>query len=289
MRACRGPFSALIVISVTVLVVTGLYGAGRQVPEPGQLLTTSYGRTLLLKTALLAAVGGLGLANSALLHGWRLARPGRLVREGGAAPSRRLIIAEALVGAVLLAAAGLLADTAPPHTAAPAVPLAAARAYNTTVDDLVVSVSATPNRPGINGFTVLAASSRRPPPAPIAGVTLRLSGSGKSVTIPLREIEPGRYFGAGRLGPAGPIKITAAIRRAGERLTVTMPWRLSPKAAPPAAPTQEHHLAPYVNAIALCVLLLALGVGMQRIVVHRRRRRPGLPSPVQAEILEDAR
>src|SRR5215813_13895623 len=48
-RACRGPFSTLVVISVTVLVVTGLYGAGRQVPEPGQLLTTSYGRTLLLK------------------------------------------------------------------------------------------------------------------------------------------------------------------------------------------------------------------------------------------------
>src|SRR5262249_22627575 len=65
-RACRGPFSTLVVISVTVLVVTGLYGAGRQVPEPGQLLSTSYGRTLLLKTALLAAVGCLGLANSAL-------------------------------------------------------------------------------------------------------------------------------------------------------------------------------------------------------------------------------
>jgi copper transport protein len=270
-------------------VVTGLYGAGRQVPEPGQLLSTTYGRTLLLKTALLAAVGGLGLANSALLHGRRLARPGRLVREGGAAPSRRLIIAEALVGAVLLAAAGLLADTAPPSPAAPAAPVAEPRAYNTTVDDLVVWVSATPNRPGINGFTVLAASSRRPPPAPIDGVTLRLGMSGESVTIPLREIEPGRYFGAGRLGPAGPIKITVAIRRAGDRLTVTMPWHLSPKAAPPAVPTQEHHLAPYVNVIALCVLLLALGAGVQRIVVHRRRRQPGLPSPAPAEILEDAR
>ena len=68
-----------------------------------------------------------------------------------------------------------------------------------------------------------------------------------------------------------------------------MPWRLAPKAAPPKAPTQEHRLAPYVNAIALCVLLLALGVGVQRIVVHRRRRPPGLPSPAPAEILEDVR
>jgi hypothetical protein len=45
-----------------------------------------------------------------------------------------------------------------------------------------------------------------------------------------------------------------------------------------------------VNAAALCVLLLALGAGVQYIVVHRRRRRrPGMDSPAPAEILEDAR
>jgi copper transport protein len=290
-RACRGPFSTLIVISVAVLVVTGLYGAGRQVPEPGQLLSTTYGRTLLLKTVLLAAVGGLGLANSALLHGRRLGRPGRLVRApGGAAPSRRLIIAEASVGAVLLAAAGLLAETAPPRTAAPAIPLAKPQAYDTTVDDLVVSVSATPNRPGANGFTVLAASSRRPPPAPIDGVTLKLGRSGESGTLPLHQIEPGRYFGTGRLDSAGPITITAVVRRAGERLTVTMPWRVSPKAVPPTVPRQEHRLAPYLNVVALGLLLLALGAGVQRIVVRRRRRKPDTDSPAPEEMtLEDVR
>jgi len=290
-RACRGPFSTLIVISVTVLVVTGLYGAGRQVPEPGQLLSTSYGRTLLLKTALLAAVGGLGLANSALLHGRRLDKRGRLVRApGGAAPSRRLIIAEASVGAVLLVAAGLLAETAPPRTAAPAVPVAEPQAYDTTVDDLVVSVSATPNRPGVNGFTVLAASSRRPAPAPIDGVTLKLGRSGESGTLPLRQIEPGRYFGTGRLDSAGRITITAVIRRAGDRLTVTMPLHVSPKAVPHTVARQEHRLAPYVNAVALCVLLLALSVGVQRIVARRRRRQPDMVPPAPAEMIpEDVR
>jgi copper transport protein len=289
-RACRGPFSTLIVISVTVLVVTGLYGAGRQVPEPGQLLSTSYGRTLLLKIALLAAVGGLGLANSALLHGRRLEGRGRLVRVPGAAPSRRLIVVEASVGAVLLAAAGLLAETAPPRTAAPAVPPAESQAYDTTVDDLVVSVSATPNRPGVNGFTVLAASSRRPPPAPIDGVTLKLGRSGESGALSLRQIEPGRYFGTGRLDSAGPITITAVVRRAGERLTVTVPWRISPKAVPPAAARPEHRLAPYLNAVALCVLLLALSAGVLRIVTRRRRRQLDTDSPAPAEMnLEDAR
>jgi copper transport protein len=291
-RVCRGPFSALIVISVTVLVVTGLYGAGRQVPEPGQLLTTSYGRTLLLKIALLAAVGGLGLANSALLHGRRLNRRGRLVSApGGATPSRRLIIAEASIGAVLLVAAGLLAETAPPRTPAQAIPPAQPQAYDTTVDDLVVSVSATPNRPGVNGFTVLAASSRRPPPAPIDKVTLKLGTSGESGTLPLQQIEPGRYFGTGRLDSAGPITITAVVQRAGKRLTVTVPWRVSPGAAPPTVARQDHRLAPYVNAIALCVLLLALSAGLLRIVLRRRRRRRfDTDSPAAAEMnLEDVR
>src|SRR5262249_15358742 len=157
------------------------------------------------------------------------------------------------------------------------------QAYDTAVGDLVVSVSAIPNRPGMNGFTVLAASSRRPPPAPIDGVTLDLGRSSASRTLPLRQIEPGRYFGTGRLDSTGPITITAVIRRAGERRTVTIPWRVSPKPAPPAVTPQEHHLAPYLNAAALCVLLLALCAGALRLVVRRRRRPPDTDAPAPAE------
>ena len=145
-------------------------------------------------------------------------------------------------------------------------------------------MSATPNRPGVNGFTVLATSSRRPPPAPVDEVTLTLGRPGEPRTLPLRQIEPGRYFGTGRLDSAGPITITAVVWRAGQRLTVTMPWRVSPKAVPPPAARQEHRLAPYVNAIALFVLLLALSAGVQRMVVRRRRRRqPDRDSPVSGE------
>jgi hypothetical protein len=81
------------------------------------------------------------------------------------------------------------------------------------------------------------------------------------------------------------------VRRAGERLTVTMPWRVSPKAAPPTVARQEHRLAPYVNAVALCVLLLALSAGVQRIVVRRRRHRQlDTHQPAPAEMIpEDVR
>ncbi len=69
-----------------------------------------------------------------------------------------------------------------------------------------------------------------------------------------------------------------------------MPWRVSPKAVPPTVAPQEHRLAPYVNTAALCVLLLALSVGVQRIVVRRRRRQPDTDSPAPAEMnLEDVR
>jgi hypothetical protein len=69
-----------------------------------------------------------------------------------------------------------------------------------------------------------------------------------------------------------------------------MPWRVSPKAVPPGVTPQEHRLAPYLNAAALCVVLLALGAGMRRIAVRRRRRQPDPDPPAPAEtILEDVR
>jgi copper transport protein len=291
-RACGGPFSTLIVISVTVLVVTGLYSAGRQVPEPSELVSSSYGRTLLLKVALLAAVGSLGLANSALLHGRRLVRPGRLVHApAGATPSRRLIMVEAAVGAALLAAAGLLAETAPPRPAALAVPAAETRASDATVEDLVISVSASPNRPGVNGFTVLAASSRRPPPSPIDRLSLKFVEPGETRTVALQEIEPGRFFGTAQLHSAGPVTVTAVVRRAGERLTVTVPWQVSAEPVLAASPRPDYRLAPYVNAIALGILLLALGAGVRLLAVRRKRQRFDAARPPAAEemILEDVR
>jgi hypothetical protein len=80
------------------------------------------------------------------------------------------------------------------------------------------------------------------------------------------------------------------VRRAGERLTVTMPWRVSPKAVPHTVARQEHGLAPYVNAVALCVLLLVLSVRVQRIVARRRHRQLDTGPPAPAEMtMEDVR
>jgi copper transport protein len=45
-------FSGLAVLSVAMLAITGLYSAGVGVASPNALITTLYGRTLLVKTGL---------------------------------------------------------------------------------------------------------------------------------------------------------------------------------------------------------------------------------------------
>ena len=57
-------------------------------------------------------------------------------------------------------------------------------------DDLVVSVSVVPNRPGPNGFTVEVASSRRPAPAPVEQVALSYPDGG-SAAVPLADVGRG--------------------------------------------------------------------------------------------------
>ncbi|MFD0578629.1 CopD family protein [Dactylosporangium darangshiense] len=108
-------------LSVGLVVATGLYNAGRQVDSVDTLLGSAYGRVLLIKSALLLVVGATGLVNSARLHG-RV--PSRWGGRAGAAtsPPRRLVAVEAAAGIVLLLVVGLLAETprrARPTTRAP--------------------------------------------------------------------------------------------------------------------------------------------------------------------------
>jgi copper transport protein len=285
-RAVRAPFTHYMVIGATVLVATGLYGAGREVGSPGELLTTSYGRTLLVKSVLLAVLVGLGIVNSVLLHGRLPARLGRIVRRSvRASPSRRLIIVEAAVGAVLLVAAGVLAETAPPRTGPAPTAATEPAASSVMVADLVVSVSVAPNRPGPNIFTVLVASSRRPPPAPVDGVTLALNGP----STRLGQTTPGHFLGAAQLDSAGPTELTIAVYRAGQQLTASVPLPVSFPAAEASAPVPARQLAPYANAMALCLLVLASVLGILFVFRRRQWRVDEAPSHEADTILEEVR
>jgi copper transport protein len=234
-RELRGPFSVLAGGSVLLVVTSGLYSAGREVATPRSLVDAQYGRLLLVKSGLLAAVGVLGLLNA-----WRLRRR--------SVPLRTIAL-ESSVGPVLLVAVAALIGQPPPLGTSTAVAPAVARSGYAA--DLVVTVSATPNQPGVNWLTVLAESSRRPAPAALSGVDLRIGDQ----TVVLRQLTATRYFATYRADAAGAVRMTAVLRRGGRQYDVPLEWRF---ASPAVGSAPRQGLAPYVDVAAL--LLLELGV-----------------------------
>lgn len=247
-RECRGRFARVAALSVGVLGATGLYEAGVQVASVDGLLTTLYGQTLLVKVALAAGAGALGLANFVLF------RP-------------RLMLLEATVGLEVLVAAAILTATSPPRGPEfrPPEPVRAPTLVR-QVGDVVVTATARPNRPGTNVFAVTAASARRPPPAPIDNVALALApeggGRGAASEVRLSRVAPGRYSGGAELAQDGRWRMTLVLRRGAERLTARFGWPVQPP--DPARPVRysSARLAPLVAWPAALSLLLALAGGL---------------------------
>lgn len=259
-RANVGRFTALALLSVGLVAATGLYSAGRQLDSAGSLVTTAYGRTLLVKTALLLVLLGFGLTNSRR-------------------PSRRLLALEAGTGIVLLLAVGILAETPPPRaTAAPLRP--AGRTVSGLAADLVVTVTVTPDQPGVNGFTVLVSSSRRPPPAPIEDVTLNLIVGGVTSPVPAQQLEPGRYFGTTAIDAPGPVRLIVVVQRSGAFVSIPVDWSV------PSTARQRSGTGPFVpvvDALAIAILAVLLSAGGWWLLARRRGRGGHRdPEPVEA-------
>ena len=227
------PFGALAALSVGVLIATGLYNAGTEVASLDVLLTTFYGRTLMVKVVLVLAVGAVGLLNASLLHP-RLADPGaRLFRrpEGWTPLSLErfpvLVLVEVTLGMLVLLATGLLTSTAPPHGPqfAPAPPPVQARTLAQQADDILVSFDAKPNLPGQNVITLGVANTRRPAPAEIMRVIVHFTYLGQKigvVTTDAQKIAPTTYQVSGdQLSLAGPWQVQVAVRRKGLEDSVT--------------------------------------------------------------------
>jgi copper transport protein len=285
--ACRGALTRLVLAAGVTVVVSGLVVAGRQVGYPGGLTSSGYGRALLVKGALLVVLTGLGALTGARLAG-RGRRPAR-------STGRRLLVAEAGVGLLVLLAAAVLLETAPPR-GAPTRPAPAATA-TATAADLLVAVTASPGTPGTSGLTVRVASSRRPPPARVEGVSIRPApaagtavGAGSdagSDAVPLREIGDGRWFGVVPLGDAsGPVRAVVRIRRGGVRVDLPVSW--VPGRPPPVA---GRRLSGFTDPLA-AALLLAVLAGVAGHVL-RRPRPPGEPGAMTErtphQVLEGSR
>lgn len=284
-RASLRRFGLLAAASVGLLVATGLYYAGRQVASADALLTTLYGKTLLAKTALVLAAGVVGLMTATLLHPERAAPLSRLFgRPRGRTPvgGRRLrgiLVAEALLGVAVLALAGVLTAAVPARgpefEPVPRAPYAVPGSLSAGADDLLVTLTAKPNRAGHNVFRALVASTLRPPPAEIGAVVLRFRRDGMTPTVVrMVETEPGRYRAAGAyLSAPGAWEIDVVVERPGLGPAVApLDWRTSPPGGRAVLVSNRPVGGLLTAASVLVFLLVALGVGLRLRGVWARRR-----------------
>jgi len=116
-------------------------------------------------------------------------------------------------------------------------------------------------------------------------------GTGAS-TVRLDRTSPEVYFGTGQLDRAGTVRLTAVIRRAGQRIEAPVAWSVDPATRPPAARAEAAQPAAAPGrglgstvAILAPPLLGALVLGVRRLVRARSRR----PAEELEEVLEGAR
>ena len=261
-------FGRLAAASVLVLVATGVYSAGRQVTSLDALLSTTYGWSLVGKVALLAGTGIAGLLGLRALH--------RLQ------PSLGLLRAEAILAVGILAAASLLLASAPAHGPqfAPAerpiigTPLASGQAA-----DLLVDISAAPNRPGQNFVTATILDTLRPSPGRVRRVMIMFSRGRSRAAVPATRLDASHWQVAGtQLSGSGDWRIAVVAERRGlPSATWATAWTVgSPLAAAPAhkARYSQRALAPITTPLALVLAAIACVLVIWRARARLIVRRP---------------
>ncbi len=291
-------FSPLAVLGVLVLVASGLYSTGRQAASVDAVLTTRYGQFLAGKLSLVLLVGMVGLVNSMLLHP-RLAAPlARLLKKPPGwtpvSPHRlsRLVLVEAGLGLLVVLATGVITTlptaNGPEFSASPADTPAA---FSQQVDDMVITFSARPNRPGQNLFSIRAVSVRKPPPAEMMRLIVRLTYLDQDfgrMSVDAVEIEPGLYqVGGNYFTNPGRWKVQVIARRRGLKdASAQFQWVVPPASAR-AEIVSTRPLEPVLTITAGMVILLATagltGLYFRRRTAARPRARIALPGSVQVQ------
>ncbi|MDX6560594.1 MAG: copper transport protein [Gaiellales bacterium] len=259
-------FGRAAAVSVAVLLVTGLYSAGRQVASLDALLSTTYGWSLVGKVALLGATGAFGLLGLLAVRRRR--------------PSLRLLGIEAIAAVGMLVAASLLLSSAPargPQFAPSARPLAGTPLASGQARDLLVDITTAPNRPGQNFVTATILDTLRPSPAPVRRVVITFTRGARRVAVPATRLDSTHWQVAGtQLTAAGAWTIALAAERPGlPPATYATPWTVaSPLVSQPAKRPRysQRPLQPILTALALALAALT-GIAL----IWRARARLALP------------
>ena len=139
-------------IAVFILALTGLFGSFVQLPDAPSLFTTTYGRVLILKLMIVAAILALAYFNN------RAVKRARDTVASASELSRftRRVAAEAGMSALLFISVAVLVQTPTPNLPPQAAPAAPSRPFNEMAydGDLAVHLQITPNQVGRNRYWV---------------------------------------------------------------------------------------------------------------------------------------
>ena len=230
-------FSATALLAVIALALTGVLQAALLVGRVEALATTGYGRLVMIKGALLCLLALAGVAQRSRILPALRAAADRLVAAGdGATALRRLLIGEAVLLALVLAATAVLAGTAPPSGSTQPV-----RVHG-TLGELGVTLTARPGSPGPNRLTIdlrgrgardlparLAVSARQPRLG-LGPISLRAipRAGGRFVVEDAMLSAPGSWTSrcASRAARARPCLCACAERRPSriQRKVMSTPW-----------------------------------------------------------------
>ena len=273
---------------VAVALVTGIALGGRQVASPDGLLSSPYGRILILKVLMVGIAGLLGLRTSLLL---RPVRPRRRTSL-----SRGLLVESAALLLTLAAGAALSVGTPARGPAFnPSTPVGPS-VISTQVGDLVESAALAPNAVGKSWLRVDVSQTRRPAPAPVVGVTASLLGPDAVATLamPLTRTEIANRWELGgvHLNSPGLWRLTVAVQRAGHLDNVwRVNWRVPSGrvgARKPLVSDRPWKSGLDRTALVLAMVLLAGGLTSRWSSRRRQRRLPttaNSPSHIEDRVL----
>jgi copper transport protein len=238
-------FSNLATVALAVVVLTGLTRALVEVGSWHALVSTGFGRTLLVKGGLVAALVALGAVNRFRIVPALRAGRAKLSTLGST------VRAELIIAIPIVLATALLGELAPAKyvaetTAAPrpVAPITVSGSdFGTSVR---VQLTATPGTVGANQFSAKVVDYDSGQPLPASRVSLSFVLPSRpdigASTIELKKVPDGTWQGQGILSMTGKWAITTLVEKPDGNVTV--PLDLEPRAAPGTTPGVKVSRAP---------------------------------------------
>ena len=208
-KAAFPTFSTMALAGVGVLLVTGTIGGLVEIDRFSDLWSSTYGRLLLAKIAIAAALVGFGVVNRRSVRG--LADPASAT--GMLARLRRSIIVEFALMALAVGVTSVIISKAPANARAGSVQ--ATPTTTGTIGDLSVRLTVDPGARGENSVTVFLSQGGTPKNADEVTITARpqVGDIGPFKLIASRT-EPGRYVAPSLQVPVdGVWNFNVAVRR----------------------------------------------------------------------------